>query len=260
MKVMWHEHAWPEIVELIGRDPVAVLPVGAIEQHGPHLPLGVDTMLCTEVARRATERALEAGAAAVLLPTVWSGYSPHHMDFRGTLTVTADTLQRLVIDLVRSLHHHGVRRILILNGHGGNAHHLRAVVQTLRFEHGIETVTASYWDFGREAIGAWRRSPLGGINHACEMETSLMLVARPDLVDMGAAADVMLPPRPYFSGDLTEGGAAVGARTFAEVTETGVIGAPSLADATRGAALLDDLVAAVAGFIVSYARGGGASA
>ena len=254
MKVMWHEHAWPEIVELIARDPVAVLPVGAVEQHGPHLPLGVDTMLCSEVARRATERALDAGVPAVLLPTVWSGYSPHHMDFGGTLTLSTETFQRLVIDLVRSLHHHGVRRILIVNGHGGNAHHLRSVVQTLRFEHGIKAVTASYWDFGRERIAAWRRSPSGGINHACEMETSLMLAVRPDLVEMDAAADVMLPARPFFSGDLTEGGAVVGAHPFAEVTETGVIGAPTMADATRGAVLLDELAAAVAGFITEFPR------
>jgi creatinine amidohydrolase/Fe(II)-dependent formamide hydrolase-like protein len=82
-----------------------------------------------------------------------------------------------------------------------------------------------------------------------------MLAVRPDLVDMDAAADVMLPPRAFFSGDLTESGAAVGAHPFAEVTETGVIGAPTMADAARGAALLEELAAAVAGFIVEFARG-----
>jgi creatinine amidohydrolase len=179
MKVLWQEQAWPEIAELITRDPVAVLPVGAVEQHGPHLPLGVDAMLCTEVAHRAVARVIAGGAPAVLLPTVWSGYSPHHMEFAGTLTISTETFQRLVIDLVRSINHHGVRRILVLNGHGGNAHHLRGAVQTLRFEHGIEAVTASYWDLGHTSIAAWRKSPYGGINHACEMETSLMLAARP---------------------------------------------------------------------------------
>jgi creatinine amidohydrolase len=254
VKVDWEDHTWPEIERLIARGAVAVVPVGATEQHGPHLPLRVDATLSTEVARRATERLVAAGRPAVLLPTVWTGYSPHHMDFPGTITLSAETFGRLLVDVAQSLHRHRVQRIVFVNGHGGNVSLLRATVQRLRFESGIEAAGVSYWDLALADIGRWRRSPIGGINHACEMETSLMLAVRPDLVDLSLAADVFPKRSPYVSADLTAGGMVTTAEPFAALTESGVLGAPTLADAARGAALLETLVAALEAFLIEFAR------
>lgn len=254
MKILLEDHTWPEFAELLAGDPFAVVPVGAVEQHGRHLPLRVDATLCSEVTRRATERVVKDGVAAVLLPTLWAGYSPHHMDFPGTITLSTDTFIGMLIDVARSLHHHGVRRILFVNGHGGNVNHLRSAIQTLRFEHGVEAVGVSYWDLGTDAIQKWRRSPLGGINHACEMETSLMLAVRPNLVDMDQAEDVLLSRSPYLSADLTSGGVVVNAQPFSRLTNSGVIGAPSLADAERGRELLEALAAELAAFITEFSQ------
>lgn len=246
--------SWPEVAELVQRDPVIVVPVGATEQHGHHLPLQVDATLCTEVADHAARRAREEGTEVVVAPTIAVGYSPHHMDFAGSLTLSASTFTGVVTDVARSLHHHGFRRIVFLNGHGGNTHLLRATVQDLRFERGVDVVSVSYWSLALDAIAAWRRSPLGGINHACEMETSLMMALRPDLVRSEAIHDVMPHGTGDTSADLTVEGAVMRARPFAEITDTGVIGAPSLADAERGRALLAAITERVAGFLQEVAR------
>lgn len=246
------ELRWPEVRELLKRDPVVVIPVGAFEQHGHHMPLMVDWFLASQVAEQAVLRAQKAGVAAVTTPPVWTGYSPHHMDFPGTITLDLEGLIAVVGAVVRSLDRHGFRRILLLNGHGGNANILRSAVQQLRFDHGIDVAAASYWDFVLQEIAAWRRSGVGGINHAGEMETSLMLALRADLVRMDLAQDLILDRATYLPADLAVGGPVARAATFAELSEHGTIGAPTLADAERGAALLESVVEAVAAFLQDF--------
>lgn len=247
------EYTWPEVGALVAADPVAVIPVGAFEQHGPHLPLIVDAELSGTVALRAAEAAAGQGARVVVTPTVWTGYSPHHMDFAGSITLHDRVFGALVGQVAQSLARHGFRRILILNGHGGNANILRNLTQTLYYDHGLRTHFASYWDFALPALAAWRQSDPGGIMHACEMETALMLAVRPDLVQMDRAADHRPTRSPYFASDLLKGGPLAAAASFRELSPTGVIGAPTLATPERGAALLAAMVAAVAAFLVDFA-------
>lgn len=246
------EFSWPEVQALLERDPVVVVPIGAFEQHGHHLPLKVDWFLASQVAERAARSAQQAGVAVVVTPPVWTGYSPHHMDFPGTITLDMEGFIALLTGIVTSLDRHGFRRLLLLNGHGGNANLIRSAVQTLRFEHGIDVAAASYWDFALQEISAWRRSDIGGINHACEMETSLMLTLEGELVRMELARDLILDRTTYLPADLTVGGPVTRAASFAELSAHGAIGAPTLADAERGAQLLETLVAAVAGFIREF--------
>jgi creatinine amidohydrolase len=175
------------------------------------------------------------------------------MDFPGTVTLDVEGLLAILTAVVTSLDRHGFRRILLLNGHGGNANVLRSAVQQLRFEHDIDAVAASYWDFVVAEIGAWRRSDVGGINHAGEMETALMLALRGELVRMDLAQDLYLDRTTYLPADLAVGGPVTRAATFAELSEHGAIGAPTLADAERGAELLETMVAAVAGFLRDFA-------
>lgn len=251
-KVRLGDYTWPEVETLLMSDPVVVVPVGAFEQHGHHLPLRVDAHLSGFTCEAAAERAFPR-RPTVVTPTVWTGYSPHHRDFPGTITLDDTTFSAVVGQVVRSLAGHGFRRIAILNGHGGNANLLKNLVQTLRYDHGINAVTAAYWDFALKDIAEWRESGPGGIMHACEMETSLMLATAPELVQMDKAADVQLDRSPYFAADLLSGGPVAAAASFRELSDSGVIGAPTLASADRGQALLEVMIAAVAGFLEDFA-------
>lgn len=247
------ELSWPEVRDLVARDPVAVIPVGAFEQHGPHLPLMVDAHLCETVALGAAGKAADRGAAIAVTPVVWTGYSPHHRDFPGTITLDDKVFSALVGQVAQSLWHTGFRRILVLNGHGGNAHLLRNLTQTLHYDHGLRVHAASYWDFALPVLAEWRQSRIGGINHACEMETALMAATRPDLVRMDLAADHYLDRPRWFGADLLAGGAVTTAASFASLSPSGVIGAPTLATPERGEALLAAMTDAVAEFLVDLA-------
>lgn len=253
MRVRLGEYTWPEVRDLLARDPVVIVPVGAFEQHGHHLPLAVDAMTAGAMAEAGAEAANAEGACVVVTPTLWTGYSPHHRDFPGTITLDDEVFGKLVEQVSLSLHGAGFRRILVLNGHGGNMALLRNAVQALRYRHGVRISTASYWDFAVPQITEWRRSPPGGIMHACEMETALMLAQRPDLVRMDKAEDVFLKRSRWGMADLTSGSIVTSAASFAELTPSGVIGAPTLATEERGHDLTARIVAALAEFLVDFA-------
>ena len=142
---------------------------------------------------------------------------------------------------------------MILNGHGGNANLLKNLVQTLRYDHGVSVVFASYWDFALQELAAWRESEPGGIMHACEMETALMLASRPDLVKMELAEDHFLNRSKYFAADLLSGGPVSAAASFKELSPNGVIGAPTLATRERGEKLMDTMISAVSAFAEDFA-------
>ena len=252
-RILLGDYSWPEVEAMLTRNPVVIVPVGAFEQHGHHLPLRVDEFMAGTMAQKAARLARDDGTETVVTPTVWTGYSPHHRDFPGTITLDHTLFGELVMQIARSLHGHGFRRILLLNGHGGNIALLRTAVQALRYQHGINVACASYWDFALKELAAWRSSAPGGIMHACEMETALMLAHRPDLVDMDKAEDVFLERSPYFMADLLSGGAVTAAASFAELSPTGVIGAPTLATEDRGKTLSDAMAGAVAAFLGDFA-------
>lgn len=251
-KVRLGDFTWQEVEALLASDPVVVIPVGAFEQHGHHLPLRVDAHLVGHVCEAAVARASERHPA-VVTPTVWAGFSPHHRDFPGTISLDDHVFSEVVGQVAQSLNGHGFRRIAILNGHGGNANLLKNLIQTLRYDHGISAATANYWDFALDELAEWRQSESGGIMHACEMETSLMLATEPDLVQMDKAVDVQLDRSRYLGADLLAGGPVSAAASFKELSSSGVIGAPTLASGERGQVLLDAMVTAVAQFIEDFA-------
>ena len=168
-----------------------VVPVAAIEQHGPHLPVMVDSLLCTAVAERAAAR-LAAQAPprrpAVVAPTVWSGLSEHHMPFGGTITLDFTTFAALLRCVCRSLQRHGFRRILLLNGHGGNEAALRVVVEQLSADGEVALATATYWHLAAEPFRAHLERQ-SGVRHACEAETSMVMALRPELADQSRFAE-----------------------------------------------------------------------
>ncbi|MGC0251826.1 creatininase family protein [Pseudactinotalea sp. Z1748] len=249
MSVEYHQLTTTEARELGAAGGVVVVPIGATEQHGPHLPLGTDFIMAHTVATRAAEQV----EGVLVTPPIWTGFSPHHMQFAGTVSLRTNTLMAVIRDVAESLWHHGIRRILFLNGHGGNANMLGAAAQSLRFESQVRIAVASYWNFATEKIATWRQSPLGGINHACEMETSLMLAAHGEQVHAEKATNTPhVVSNPYLGNDLLGAGAVATPWDFTEITTDGTLGHPELATAERGEDLLTAITQGVVDFLSDF--------
>ena len=234
---------------------VAVLPVGATEHHGPHLPFGTDALILDGVLRAAaalgaTDRS-QPETWAVVLPVQRIGWSVEHGDWPGTLSLGPDRLAGDWVELGGWVARAGFRRLLILNGHGGNAPVAAVTTMRLRSEHGLLAAVAHWQDLAGPADRGLTRDWHGG-----HVETSVMLHLRPDLVDMHAAKPA--PTRPL-SGlpmpSLPPDGPAPWAWMSSDLDASGVIGDPSAASAALGAeivaraasglvALLNRLVAA----------------
>lgn len=175
---------WEQTREVLGHelpDALVVLPVGAVEQHGPHLPTGTDVMLVETVVERGLTRAQqrsELGRTVVLAPTLPFGSSNHHLPFGGTLSLAPEVLYQLVVDLARSVSESGGRRLVVVNGHGGNHGVVRAAASAASTQFDIAIAVADYW----QLITAEQAGTASVPGHAGIFETSLVLAVRPELV------------------------------------------------------------------------------
>ena len=156
----YEELTSPEVAALDRDSTVLILPLGSVEQHGNHMPLSTDTLLAHSVALAAADRL--PGKVAVL-PPPWYGFSAHHMRFAGSITLRAETLMAVAEDIVGSLVGHGFRRILIVNGHGGNNGVIDVLASTLGHKHyGAARIAAlTYFQLARDAIAKLRRVRAG---------------------------------------------------------------------------------------------------
>jgi creatinine amidohydrolase len=241
---------WPEVAGAARRDPVCLIPVATLEDHGHHLPIDADLRIVEEICRRAAEAAPDD---VVLLPAIPHGYSPHHMDFPGPITIGWDTFTRYVADVGISLAHHGFRRILYLNGHGSNQNLVEMAARLVMLQHPGVLAAAAFYLSSPEAalaIDGVRESDPGGMAHACELETSIYLAIDPDAVDMELAVDeASYPAGPHAWLDWSDGSLKL-MPWWSSFSRTGVQGRPTLATAEKGSALLDAAVAEC----VSYVR------
>ena len=242
-EIEWWRLKAGEINALAARDAVVIVPVGSTEQHGPHLPTQVDSLLVREIALRAAREA-SGTIPIVVAPTVWSGLAEHHMSLGGTISLDFATFLALLRCVCRSLTRQGFRRILLLNGHGGNIAALTVVVNELAVELDIPLATTSYWPLAADAFGRILERQKN-VRHACEAETSMLLAVAPELVDMTKAAAAVGPT----SQELVEvvGTEAVHRwRSFKARTSHGAIGDPRTASAEKGKRLLAAAADAVA--------------
>ena len=235
--VLWNDRKAPELKAAAAENPVVILPIGSTEQHGPHLPVQVDSLLVGEVARRAAERMMPR---ALVMPVVWTGLAEHHMNLGGTVTLDFATFHGLVRQLCLSITRQGFRRIAILNGHGGNILAVNQLAGELAGEIPGVVAVATYFQLAQPRFAAILERQ-EGVRHACEAETAMMLALRPDLVDMDAAARLDTPAE----GLSAEGFARW--RPIEHWSASGVIGFPAAATAEKGERLLEaaaDVVAA----------------
>jgi creatinine amidohydrolase len=161
---------------------LVVLPVGATEQHGPHLPVGTDSLTIEYLARAAATVAA-AQIPVLVAPTLPFGSSHHHLPFGGTMSLGTETYYRVLYDLVESLLTSGFRQIFLLNGHGGNSELMQLVVRDLALKHPSRLAAASYWTVAWEALVEEEAHVPGRLpGHAGAFETSQVMALRPDLV------------------------------------------------------------------------------
>ncbi len=158
--------------------PVAIIPVGSIEQHGPHLPLGMDILAATEIAKKVAEKA-NCIVAQVFLP----GYSPHHMNFKGTITFHEETLVHILYDTIECLTHHGIRKILLINGHGGNVQILAYAARMASRKFNCSVLQPPAMPVA-DPVKAMRDSVARVDVHSGKGETGSALAMFPHLVDM----------------------------------------------------------------------------
>ena len=192
----------------------------------------------------------------LVLPTLSYGHSPHHMAFKGTITLRSETFLAVVADVVESVLTHGARRVVMLNGHGGNVSALDVVASRLgqawRGRARIAAVT--YFHLAAPRAAEFRQSSPGGMGHACEFETSLQLVLHPELVDM-AAAVTCYPELPSTrqSTDLFGTSLVRAYHDFRDLSPSGVLGDPSLASQAKGERILGVCVQELAAFLLDFA-------
>ena len=220
--------------EAIKAQKVVLLVVGSIEQHGPALPLGTDSFLGYEVCRRAAEKVPDA---VLLLPPVYFGVSEHHMDFPGTIAVKGDTIVRYLTEICQSLVRHGFKKILLVGSHGGNSQSIGDVTREIALTTDALCMSLMHFSPIKDEIKALRESEIGGIGHAGEVETSMMLYLRPELVKKdlvakdGILESDLLDSVPH---DPNKKLVAMFIEPFSKWTKCGIIGDATKANAERG--------------------------
>lgn len=243
---------WPELAEYLKTRSTVLVPIGAVEQHGAHLPLGTDTLLATRVAEDASAR-----TGTIVYPPLWYGWSDHHMAYSGTVTLRPTTLAALVQDVARSLVKHGFRKLVFVNGHRrANIPPLQVALAEVQAESDATLAVADLGYLAFNAMQQLRRSEPGGMGHADEMETAQMLHLYPELVHLerarknlsktGQLRRSLLPSDPaHEMGDRVFMTRSI--ESFRETSSPdGLIGDPTVADEVTGrrfhAALVDNLV------------------
>ena len=251
-KYRYEELTWPEIREAVSQGRVAVLPVGTVEQHGPHLPLVTDVLTATEMSRRAVER---LAGGAVLLPSVYYSFNEHHLDFPGTIAVEGTTVVSYVTDIGRSLAHHGFRKILLVNGHGSNVPFLDVAARNITNRTEAICAMVSWWSLiPRQLLKELLESEFpGGMAHACELETSVLLYLRGDLVRMEKAEkDISFQKTEFFYWDLESASPVFFHEWFSRYSRTGTVGDPTKANAEKGRRFVEAVVDRLAALIREF--------
>jgi len=250
----WQDLTTTDFAALDGEHTVALLPVAAIEQHGPHLPVAVDAAINAAIVERLVERA-PAALPLLVLPMVAVGVSPEHADFPGTLTLSAETMLRVLGEIGDSVAAAGVRRLVFLNSHGGQPQLLDLAIQGLRRRHRMLAVAANAWRFWRGQEFFPEAELRHGI-HGGAVETSILLHLRPDLVRHDAVRkfDSLSERLEGIFGRLTPFGRVGFGWQTQDLNPEGACGDATLAKAEHGAALLDQATAALLELLDEVAR------
>jgi creatinine amidohydrolase len=242
--VMWKELTAEALRAKAAANAIVVLPVASMEQHGPHLPVGVDTILCEGVCKAGAELAA-AEVPVVVAPTLWCGMAEHHMAFGGTFTFDIPTYRAVLLAFLRSLERHGFKRVLIINGHGGNIAALNAFLPDFSRETSLKLRSATYFELAASDLSPVLEDQKT-VHHACEVETSLMLLLAPDTVKKERLPEAYGGIAGPNAGDRWQTLPAR-FRSFKQLTPSGVNGDARRASRDKGEKLFAICVQGIAG-------------
>ena len=225
-----------EINDIDREKVLVVLPIAAVEHHGPHMPTGTDNFLCTGLAE-ALEQSMPD--KVLLAPTQWLGASAHHLRIGATLDSSLEVYIETLMGMARSVLNDGFPRILLLNGHGGNIDPMRVALRRIQNEYVDRLLSAAcYWDVADELIKQSLDGAHKFVGHACEFETSMLMHLRPELVKLELVKD---------AGELITdnlGGVYI-SRDLRQRTAEGCTGRPDLASAEKGRMLFAGILEAL---------------
>jgi len=239
-----------EALQKVAPTALAVIPVGATEQHGPHLPAGTDVMHTEHVARAAAARIADR-TPVVVTPTLPFGCSPHHLPFGATISLSAETLLNVLHDLGTSIAAAGFRHLFVVNGHGGNHELIALMARDLALKLPLAVAAGSWWAIARDTLLSNGGDQIGRLpGHAGAFETSIVLALRPDLVR---------EPRPHRDGPTAGGPLAFASPYRMELPGSwqridGYTDSPDLGTAGAGQRFLEAGTQAVAAAMLAFVQ------
>ncbi|MFW9835682.1 MAG: creatininase family protein [Candidatus Thorarchaeota archaeon] len=243
---------WPEVENRLKECDIVLVPLGSTEQHGPALPVNNDYFIATQFAHRAAERIWNTHKVTVT-PTINFGFSPHHMDFPGTITLSELTLSSMIADICHSLAQHGFKKIIIINGHGGNETAIQNALHDMQGNIDAKVFCANWWSLVIDRIKDIVTPP---VYHACDMETSVawylgQRVLEDKRVDEpgkslvpGFVIPDMLAPPPRVSTSYR----------MKEITDSGVVGYSTKATKEKGKLVAEAVLERLVNFIEEIAK------
>ena len=256
MIAKWENLTRDEIAASDKATAIVFLPTAATEQHGAHLPVGTDSIILSTLIDKFMETEHFEEGSLIFAPQLCIGKSNEHMGFSGTLTYGTQTYYAMLHDIASAIAQSGFKKLVLLNSHGGNTDMLNMISRDLRIDFDMDVFVFDWWftPFWNKGLEGLKQSGTYGVFHACELETSLMLYARPETVHMELAVDedpveclrdnaYVTVFGPYNAGWKTK-----------DVTKSGVIGAPTYATAEKGKALYDYAVKELKNIIVAFAN------
>jgi len=240
---MWETLSWPQITERLKIVDTAILPCGAIEQHGPHLPVDVDYFDAKYLAKKVADACKDP--KPFVLPPIPYGVSYHHSQFKGTICVSNNSLSALIYDIGMSLAKNGIKKLVILNAHGDNAPTLNYAAQMINRDAKIFVCVETGETSDVDLYGLIETK---NDVHAGEIETSTTLALRPELVDMSKATDETLD----FDNEYLDFSSVRGVSWYVHtktLTESGVMGNASLGTAEKGEKMWKIMIKKMADFV-----------
>jgi len=229
------EMTWEEAGKAIREADFIILPLGSFEQHALHLPLLTDSIRAEFLAEEVAKKAIEEGLKVLVLPTLPYGVSEHHMGFPGTISIDPDVYIEFIVCIGRSLAKHGAKRLILMNFHGGNLAPLQIAMAKIRARYGLRTYLFPWTSFARDAI-LRELKPEKHWGHACEHETSMIMLFRPELVKK----EKMRKPNVRIAIDETSFRMVPTFLYFNEITDTGGLGDPLKASPEKARIIIEE--------------------
>ncbi len=238
---------WQEVEKRLKECKIALVPIGSTEQHGPALPLSTDHYIATQFTHRAAEMIWDE-QKVVVTPTITFGFSPHHMEFKGTITLSELTLSSMIADICHSLAQHGFEKIVLVNGHGGNETAISNALHDMQGNIDAKVYHVNWYSLAGDKIKEIVTPP---VYHACDMETSVawylgQRVLEDKRVDEPGKS---LVPGFIIPDMLSTGPRASVSYNFKEITKSGVVGYSTKATKEKGKLITDTVLENLGSFI-----------